>query len=520
MKRLLSLIMAMGLLLGLVPAAMAQAAEPGWKEDTSPVTLTWFVDANWYANRWNTANAEYITKKTGVTIDFVVPAGDTNQELTVMMASNTLPDILSVGFWQPTFNKLWEGGFVYPLNELADQYDLYFYDVAGAATLNWYKQADGNTYCMPNEAYTEQQMRETGATNANQTFLVRKDLYEALGSPDMRTPESFLDALRKLKAEYPEFKGEPITPMTIQNAAGYGLGEYIQNFLAVPYEKDGKVYDRTTDPAYVKWLKVLRQAYEEGLVTADILIGDTTGEKTNNGRYFCMLQEYTGVVTANTLLHQKDPESVYIAVDGPANDSLDKPTNFPGSMTGWLPVFISKSCQHPERAIRFIAYWASEEGQRDFFLGEEGVTWDMADGKETMKPEVLAEYQTDVGAFETKYGIMDTYWQLRNPVIVYKWRPQQADYIQQMQDWANANVDFSGGIYKSLDPTGESEAAIAATKIATDWEQTLSALITAPSEAEFDTEWNNFLTRRQENGFDLVVAFRQQLLEERKAKLQ
>jgi putative aldouronate transport system substrate-binding protein len=71
--------MAAFLLLGLIPMAMAQTAEPGWKQDTSPVTLTWFVDANWYANRWNTKNAEYITKKTGVTIDFVVPAGDTNQ---------------------------------------------------------------------------------------------------------------------------------------------------------------------------------------------------------------------------------------------------------------------------------------------------------------------------------------------------------------------------------------------------------------------------------------------------------
>lgn len=519
MKRLLVILTVLSLLLGAVPVGLAEEPQPGWKQDTSPVTLTWFVDANWYANRWTTQNAEYITKKTGVTIDFVVPAGDTNQELTVMMASDTLPDMISLGSWQPTFNKLWEGGFVYPLNELADKYDPYFYQVAGDATLKWYRQSDGNTYCMPNEAYTEAQMRETGATNANQTFLVRKDLYEALGSPDMRTPEGFLGALRKLKEEFPEYKGEPITPMTVQNAAGYGLVEYLQNFLAIPYAVDGKVYDRMTDPTYIKWLKVLRAAYEEGLVTADLLIGDTSGEKLNNGRYFCMLHEFTGVIGANSLLYQKDPESVYMAIDGPANDALDKPINFPGAMIGWMPVFISKNCKDPERAIRFMSYWASEEGQRDFFLGEEGVTFDMVDGEAVLKPEVLAEYQADVAASEAKYGIIDTYWMLRNPVIVYKWRPKQADHIQQMQDWANANADFSGGIYKNLEPTGESDAAVAWAKIQTDWEQTLSALITAPSEEEFDAEWENFLARRDEAGFDTVMAFRQDLLEERQEKL-
>ena len=50
-------------------------------------------------------------------------------------------------------------------------------------------------YCVPNDAYGAEQMAETGMTAAVQTFLVRKDLYEDMGSPDMSTPEGFLNTL-------------------------------------------------------------------------------------------------------------------------------------------------------------------------------------------------------------------------------------------------------------------------------------------------------------------------------------
>lgn len=514
MKRLFSILMSLCLLCS-GAMALSEDAQPGWKEDTSPITFSWFVGVNWWNTAWNTDNAAYITEKTGVSIEYMTPM-EPNQELTLMMATNNLPDIISLGFWEPTFDALWQGGHVYALNELAEQYDPYFFQVAGDATLGWYQQEDGNTYCIPNEAYSEDQMADVGATNANQTFLVRKDLYEAMGKPDMRTPDGFLGALRMLKEQYSDWKGQYIIPMNIQSAAGYGLQEFIQSMLAIPYvDANGQLVDRSMDPTYIKWLKVLREAYAEGLITEDAIIEDLSfEEKVNNGQYFCMMREYTGATNANTILYNNDPDSVYIAVDGPANDTLDKPNAFPGSMSGWMPVFISKNCANPERAIQFLTYLASEEGQMDVFLGKEGATWDYVDGKPAFKDEVLTMMNTDVDAFN-RLGIMDVYWQMRNPVLVYPWRPQQPEYIQQMIDWSNAHCDYSAGIFKNLDPSGSSDAAVAATKIAADWELTLAALLTAPSEADFDTEWNAFLTRRDALGYELVKASRQALYEER-----
>jgi putative aldouronate transport system substrate-binding protein len=108
---------------------------------------------------------------------------------------------------------------------------------------------------------------------------------------------------------------------------------------------------------------------------------------------------------------------------------------------------------------------------------------------------------------------------MRNSVIVDQWRPEKVEYIKQMSDWASENADLSAGIYNSLDPNGDSDAAIAAIRINQKWDEVLPELITASSEAEFDTIFNNYIASRDEYGFDLVMEYKQSLLNERKEKL-
>ncbi|HLU23665.1 MAG TPA: ABC transporter substrate-binding protein, partial [Bacillaceae bacterium] len=43
--------------------------EPGWKEDTSPITFDWYINFSWFASKWgNDATSKYITEKTGVSL--------------------------------------------------------------------------------------------------------------------------------------------------------------------------------------------------------------------------------------------------------------------------------------------------------------------------------------------------------------------------------------------------------------------------------------------------------------------
>jgi len=494
-----------------------------WKLDTSPVDLTWFVGASWYAHQWgNSLNSKYITEKTGVNVKLEVPSGDANEQLTLMMTSGQLPDLISMGSWETAVKKLWEGDQVYALNELADKYEPYFYKVAGDGTLKWYKQADGNTYGIPNDSYSPNLMHETGMTAANQTFLVRKDLYEEMGKPDLTTPEGFLNALQLLKDKYAKYKDQPMSPFFAQGNVPYGMTEYLQNLLAIPYEKDGKVYDRLTDPEYIKWLKTFRTAYERGLLNADFLVDSDqqVEEKTNNARYFMMIREWTGMAAVNPMLAASaNPDSYYIAVDGPRNSNGDPARLFPGNMDGWMVTMISKSAKNPERAIRFLTYLASEEGQRDLFLGKEGETWETVDGKPQLKPELVDLVNNNIEKLEKDYGVLDTYWMMRNPVIVNQWRPAKSPVIKQMEDFANAQADIDSGIYKGLDPLGDSEPAVNWARISQNWQEVVPELIMAKDDAAFDKIFDSFLARRDKYGFAQVMEYRQTELDARKAKM-
>ncbi|UPK46924.1 extracellular solute-binding protein [Paenibacillus pabuli] len=497
--------------------------EPAWKLDNTPVDLTWFVGANWYGHTWGESmTSKIVTEKTGVNIKFEVPSGEASEQIALMMTSGKLPDLITIGSWESAMNKLWEGGQVYALNELADQYDPYFFKVAGDGTLRWYRQENGNTYGIPNDSYSPGLMKATGLTAANQTFLVRKDLYEAMGRPDLSTPDGFLNALQLLKDQYSVYKGQLISPFFAQGNVSYGMTEYLQNLLAIPHEKNGKFNDRMTDPDYITWLKTFRTAYERGLINVDFLVDSNAQveEKTSNARYFMMIREWTGMAAINPILASGAyPNSYYIAVDGPQNSHGDSARLFPGNMDGWMVTMISKSTKNPERAIRFLTYLASEEGQRDVFLGKEGETWAMENGKPQLTAEMVQLLDIDRERLEKEYGIMDTYWMLRNPAFVNQWRPEKAPSVKQMEEFANKQADMDSGIYKGIDPVGDSDIALSWSRISQNWEEVLPELITAKDEAAFDKIFENFLARRVNYGFNQVMEYRQTELEARKAKM-
>lgn len=497
--------------------------EPSWKLDTTPVNLTWFVGAEWYGHTWGESlTSKYVTQKTGVNIEFEVSTGEPSEMLSRMLTTGSLPDLITIGSWESAVNKLRESNLIYALDELANKYDPYFYKVAGDGALQWYRQEDGHTYVIPNDAYSPEQMRSTGLTGANQTFLVRKDLYESMGKPDLTTPKGFLNVLQLLKNQYSVYKGQLISPFWAQGNASYGMTEYLQNLLAIPHEQNGKVYDRMTDPDYMEWLKTFRTAYEQGLINVDFLVDSSAQvqEKTNQAQYFMMIREWTDISDLNSKLEVlTNQNSYYIAVDGPRSSRGNPPNCFPAKMDGWMVTMISKSTENPERAIRFLTYLASEEGQRDLFLGKEGETWAMKNGKPQLTAAMVQLHDTDRERLEKEYGIMDTYWMPRNPAFVNKWRPENAPSIKQMEEFANQQADLNSGIYKGLDPIGDSDIALAWSRISQNWEEVPPELITAKDEVAFDKIFENFLIRRVNYGFNQVMEYRQAELELRKAKI-
>ena len=500
------------------------ADEPGWEKNTSPITLDWYMNFSWFQGKWGQDEiSKYIAEKTGVNVNFIVPAGNENEKLNTMIASGKLPDILTLDWYDDGIKKLLEGDLLQPLNKLAEQYDPYFFKIASKQTLDWYAQPDGNVYGYPNFSTSPDDYKEIKDLTSNQMFLVKKDMYEALGNPDMTTPEGFLNALKAAKEKFPTVNGQPLIPLGAKEFSDGGNDSfegYLQNLLAIPNEKDGKLYDRNTDPEYTRWLKTFRKANELGLMSKDIFTDKRSQieEKVGQGRYFAMLYQMSDMGTPQQALFDKDPNSVYIAVDGPMNSKKDTPKLGGPSISGWTLTLISKSCKDPQRAIQFMTYLMSEEGQHDMYFGKKGVHWDTVNGKDQYLPEVQKVFDASKDNFNKQYGGVDIYWMLANDNILKPWKPENKAPFKQPYDWTIGKV-VSYAQYNDINPPSSSKEGIVQKKVSAKWGTLLPKMILAKSDEDIDKYISEYEAEKQKQGYDQVVNYQQQKVDENKKKL-
>ena len=503
---------------------------PGWKVNKDdPIKFDWYINFSWFSRHWGDSKvSKYITKKTGVDLNFIVPAGNEAEKLNAMIAGDALPDILTLGWYEGQVSMLIDSGLVWALDELAEKYDPYFFKVSNPNKIGWYTRDDGHFYGYPNASYTPLDYEKyKGKMTSNETFLVRKDLYEALGSPDMTTPEGFLQALRDAKAKFPQVGGQPLIPFGTAEFSDVGCSQLqgaLSHFLAISPEQDGKYVDSnlglTENPEYVRWLAALRQAHEEGMISTDIFVDKRSQieEKVAQGRYFCMLYQNWDMQASQNALYARDPNMVYIAVPGPKNSHGDDPVLAGGSIAGWTITMISKNCKDPARAMQLLTYFISEEGQMDTNFGIEGETYTIVDGIPTLTPEVRELDSKDKNLQETDIGVQFTYWMLMDTAWQTQWGVEYAPSLAQPQLWTAPYV-ASYAVYDGLAiPIGSDEDLIYQ-DIQRRWGKVLSSLIRAESKAEFDRILADFNQYKKDKGIEKVVKLQTELMNANKAKL-
>lgn len=488
--------------------------KPSWQKDTSPITFDFYINESWYSQKWGESSvSKYITEKTGVTLNLIMPTGDGNEKLNTMIASNSLPDLVCTNSSNDSVLKLEASKQVYSLNELTDKYAPDFKKIAPPSTVKWWTRADGFIYGYPNFSFSTELKTGEAKEPSNETFLVKKDMYEAIGKPDMSTQEGFLNALKAAKEKFPVVNGKPIIPFGTHEfveSGSWAMDRFLQDHLAIPYEKDGKFYDRITDPEYVSWMKTFRKANEMGLIARDIFIDKRPQieEKMTQGRYFSMLYQYVDAETSQLALYKKDPNSVYIAIDGPKNSKQEDHILGGGGLGGWELNYITKNNKNPGRAMAFLTYWISDEGQKDFYMGKKGELWDEVDGKPQFKQEVLDLGYTDRNGFYAKYGAQDCYWMLYSPLQIASYEPAYKDPVRQPREWSMEKKKINASIYINTDPPADSPEGIISKKIGDKWGQIQPKLILSKTEADFDKTLKDFIAEREKLGYAQVWDYR------------
>ena len=487
------------------------------------VTLEWYINFSWFTTPWGeNAVSKKITEDTGVSVRFITPKGNESEKFNAMISADSLPDIVTLGWWEPQVDVMIEKDMVYALNELADEYDACFFEVTQESIRRWYTKDDGNLYCYPNSAFQPEDYENNSNIGSNQTFLVRKDIYEAIGSPDMTTPAGFKEAVRRAAELYPQIDGKDLIPIgahTFDDIGCASFDQYLQNFLAIPYEKNGTYYDRDTDHEYIRWLKAFRELGAEGYLKEEIFIDKRTQmeEKLAQGRYFCMLYQRTDIESQQKILYHRNPDSVYMAVDGPRNSRGEDPVLPGAGMNGWTVTLIAKNCERPDRAIEFLSYLLSEKGQKITYLGVEGITYDVTDGKYVEKPEVVELLNTDRVQYDMIYGADNAYWMLQNNVMQLQWRREDAPYLRQLEEWTYPYTHYLGQY--EITYKAETEAGNNYARIKKLWSQTLPKLLLAADENEFDSILETYIAERDRLGYAVVESEAMKQMKESKEKM-
>ncbi|MGE6576489.1 sugar ABC transporter substrate-binding protein [Paenibacillus xylanexedens] len=491
--------------------------KPAWKLDKKEeaTDLTWYVNADW----WNTDfGKDIVTKKIkedlNINIKFIT--GD-DTKLNTFFAGGDMPDLLTVfDSNSPVVQKA--ATWAMPLNDLAEKYDPYFNKVAAADTLNWFQLADGKTYGYPNYSNTQEDY-DSGNIPAKTAFIIRKDVYEALGSPVIGTPEEFQSVMKQIKEKFPA-----LIPFGF-NAVGEGtgsLGDTLQDFIGVPLETEsGEFYDRNLDEDYLTWLKTLNTVYRDGNISDDSFADDGTAfeEKVKSGKYAAMLLDGTPQQGGNLQIYMSaNPGKEYVAIDGPQSTKGNEPTLNQSGITGWMINFISKDCKDPAKAIQIFTYLLSEEGQTLMNYGIEGETYQTkADGSIELLPAVKDMQLHNADQFKKDYrmGEFMFFGHDRHKALSADAFPEA---IKQMQEWGKGKLK-PHFILENISPDQGTPEARALSAINTKWNTTLVSMVRSKDDASYDNALASYKSFLGENRWEEIVKVRSEKMKLNKEKL-
>ncbi|SFS87671.1 hypothetical protein [Paenibacillus sp. BC26] len=493
-----------------------------------PIKVDWYVDLSWWKYNGDLGKDKFSTfvrDQFGLNLNFITPATDDGQKLAAMLASSSLPDIITYEGWKddPGY-KLYKSGNLAPMDELIAKYAPEFKPYQDVA--DWYRQSDGHFYGLPNYAYSKNELKPGERLEPNSGFTLRKDIMEKLGNPDISTGDKFMAVLERVKNEIKTYDGKPIVPLQLYEFSDQGNGSmnWLQQYFATPFESpDGKYLDVRFQEKYWEGVKFLNEAYRKGLISQDNFTDkrDQINEKVASGRVFSLLTASQDFNEQFKTLFNVDNNAQFQAF-ALRNYNGDDPYLQDLRGYGWLLTSVNKNSKAADRITKLIAYLNSKEGQDLVAFGWEGETYTKnADGTYTMTPEYKAGEAN--GESAKKYGIgfnlqqdwltiKDLYAKPTEPVDIYL-NDMKKPLVEYSYDFNAATPKF--------DPENPqyNEMTELRTKLNLLWGRLLPKMILAGSEEKAKQTYDDAIAQMKKAGWDKLDAFNQEMYQATKKRL-
>ena len=381
--------------------------KPSWEYDQTDYDFTWFLNASWMT--WPTNGADLVSKviyeKTGCKIEIITPGDDSGNQLSTMISSGELADVVSVQAGSLMESQLADQGYVWSIDTLMEKFapsmkSRYYEEQVDV--YNWFKRGDGKLYGIPNLCYTDYYLEDVSLA-PNGAILVREDWYievvEKTGE-DMTTKESFLKGCDYINKKYPNAIPVQLDPFT---ATGNLSVTWLMQYFAVPFEQENGEYNyQYSDPKFREVISFLNSLFVNGYIDAANLTANADAVSRNIARGNVFVSMATPQNYNDSFINLYNNGTTYIPLVL-KNDAGDAPVLQDLRGKGYLLSMITKNAKRPDKIIKVFDYLTSEEGQLLINFGVEGDTfvWDEKHEKVVWTDKYVKDYDNNN---TTQYG--------------------------------------------------------------------------------------------------------------------
>lgn len=386
------------------PAASGGWENLSWKLDTSPVTLSAYIDFDWYAlDTWgNDHVSQEITKRTGVSLD-VTKASDLTQ-LNVLLASGSLSDII---FTSNLVQRFEDPDVSHPWDELIPQYTPEFMALIDPVEIINNTAADGHFYTLKthyNNAEAWDDPRNLPSPG-DAGFYYREDVMEKIGNPPLENVEDLLTIFALIKEKQAEL-GIDIIYNPHPNWSN-PIGEFMGTPLAAWQDEEGNLHKHYSHPAWKEYLVFMNQLYREGYLYKEAYSArpEDFFQRNRSGKTFAASYNSGLAGETNKIFDEQGIQGKFIPLTHALTYKGEDRFQPMDASIGWASCFISKDTKHPDRAIRYMEFLKSPEGDQLTQWGIEGMHYTLNEDNLLIRPENFNQW------LPTETGIGPWYFQ-------------------------------------------------------------------------------------------------------------
>ena len=373
-------------------------------DDKSPITFEYF-NADGKNGNWDNPVAKAITEATGVTLDVSYPVasqGDFKEDVALMIANDEYPDMI---YAKGSATDLYQAGALIDMTDLIEKYGPNIKKMYGAEMekLKW-SQDDPGIYQL-SYAGVNQKTLTTGGSCQIQWAALKENDYKY-----PKTLDEYEKMIKSYLAAHPKTEdgldmiGITMSAsdwhwmITLGNPAGLIADASPDNGQWIIDDEYNVHYKHVTDEEkeYFKWLC---RMYNEGILDPNFATqtDDDYIAKVASGRVVAITDaEWHYSQCEATLVADGKVDQTYVGLPVTLReDQVEKALLYQGTTVGW-GIGITKSCEDPVRAIKFLDYLCSDEGQILYHWGIEGENYFLDDnGQPYRTDEEVAKAQSD-----------------------------------------------------------------------------------------------------------------------------